>query len=366
MFINMLNTAASFIFVISVLVFIHEFGHYIVARMFNVGVIRFSIGFGPKLFGFKDRNDTEWQISAIPLGGYVQMLGDMNVASAEEDEGLAHLSEEERQNAFPAQARWKKMWIVAAGPIANFLLAIVVLAGIFFFNPVPVVPPVIGEVVDNSPAKEAGLEPGDRILKVDGKQIQDFYSLKSTIAFYYSKELDFLIKRGDNKFNISITPKSLGDSHNRTQTGGYVGIAPDTDLVYYVDYGISGALVKSIKQNYELSRQTLISFGQMLLGMRGTDDLGGPVKIAQYSKTSASHGISSLLYFIAILSLNLGLINILPIPLLDGGHLFYYSIEALMGRNLNDNIKQIGYRIGAMIIFSLLIFSFYNDISNLL
>jgi regulator of sigma E protease len=367
MIFNILTSVISFIVVISILVFFHELGHYLVARFFNVSVVRFSIGFGPKLFSITDKNNTEWQVSTIPLGGYVQMLGDMNATSAEKDDSLKHLSASERKYAFPAQELWKKMWIVAAGPIANFLLAIILLAGIFFFNRMPIIPPVIGEIADNSPAEEAGLKPGDEILEIEGKKVDEFTNIPAIISFEQTKKLRFLISRGGERLKFDIKPeKNLDKSGQNSQSNGKIGIMPDKNLVYYKNYSLSGAITKSVNDNYNLSVQTLRSLGEMVLGLRGAEDLGGPIKIAKYSKNSADNGVISLIYFIAVLSLNLGLINILPIPLLDGGHLMYYSLEAITGDKLSNNIKQVGYRIGAIIIFSLLIFSFYNDISSFL
>jgi regulator of sigma E protease len=352
-----------FLAVLTALVFVHELGHYLVARWNGVRVEVFSIGFGPELFGWNDRAGTRWKFSLIPLGGYVKMFGDANAASMPA-EGGERMSAEERAVAFPHKRLGQRSAIVAAGPIANFLFAIVVLAGLFAINGQPFTPAVVGEVVPESPAAAAGILPGDRILAVDGNPLASFEELQGIVRDSAGEPRELRIARDGEELVVTVTPalREQTDRFGTVHRIGQIGITRTG-----VEFVRSNPLLAPIEAVQETGRMiggTLVALGEMIVGSRGTEELGGPLRIAQMSGEVASDGFVPALWFTAVLSINLGLINLFPIPMLDGGHLLFYSIEAVRGRPMNERAQEIAFRIGLAMVLTLMVFATWNDLTT--
>ncbi len=342
-----------FLLILSVVVFVHEFGHFWVARRNGVRVEVFSIGFGPELVGWTDRHGTRWKFSLIPLGGYVKMLG-------EEDAPAAALP----PDAFPAKRVGQRMAIVAAGPLANFLFAILVFALLFLAFGKPYAPPVVGDVVPESPAAEAGLLPGDRILAVDGEAVDSFEDLQRIVRDRPGVPLVFTVRRDGETFDLTIIPelRELDTPAGKVRIG-LIGVT--SQGLEYRRLGPLAALWEAVGETGRMIAATLEAIGQMIVGSRGTEELGGPLRIAQMSGEIAQQGLVPALWFAAILSLNLGLINLFPIPMLDGGHLLLYTIEAVRGRPLSERSQEILFRIGLAMVVTLMLFATWNDLRQL-
>lgn len=353
-----------FVLVLSALVFVHEFGHYWVARRCKVRVEVFSIGFGPELFGINDRAGTRWRVSLIPLGGYVKMFGDLNAASQPIDEqNRRAMTPEERAVAFPFKSVGQRAAIVAAGPIANFLFAIVVLFGLFATAGHPFPPAMVGAVVPGSPAEQAGLRAGDRVVAVNGRPIDRFAELAVMVARSAGKELSFDVRGADGQLAvIAVSPRmeAVTRDDGTTVEVWRLGVAAD---VGPFDVLTAGRL--SVTETGSLIWETLKAVGQMVTGERGTEELGGPIRIAQISGDVAKNGLVPLIWLGAILSINLGLINLFPIPLLDGGHLSFYAIEAVRGRPLGPRAQEYGFRLGLALVLTLMVFATWNDLVQL-
>jgi regulator of sigma E protease len=359
-----LGFVVPFLLILTVLVFVHEMGHFLVARWHGVRVEVFSIGFGREIFGFTDRAKTRWKFSMIPLGGYVKFFGDANAASQPGDD-VAQLSEEERKVAFPCQGLAARSWIVAAGPLANFLLAIVLFAALFATVGQPFTPAVIGDIVEGSAAAEAGLQPEDRIVAIDGDAIERFEDVQRIVRPSPNQELSIEVLRDGERIALVAVPKASTQTDNfgNTQTIGLLGVTRTG--VEYVRHGPGVALWRATLETWEVTTDTLDAVGQIIVGARSTDELGGPIRIAQMSGTVAQIGFATVIWFMAVLSVNLGLINLFPIPMLDGGHLLFYGIEAARGRPLGERAQEYGFRIGLALVFSLMIFVTFNDLANL-
>lgn len=347
-----------FLLILSVVVFVHEFGHYWVARRCGVRVEVFSIGFGPELFGWTDSVGTRWKFSLIPLGGYVKMHGDEDVTSTTASAAAGD------PQAFPAKSVWQRMAIVVAGPAANFLFAILVLAFFFVFVGRPFTPPVVGQVLPDTPAAAAGLEPGDRILAVDGEPVESFEELQQLVRDRPGEPLRFVVERGGTRLELVVTP-ALREIETRfgTQRIGMIGVARSG-----VEYRRSHPLTAPFEAAAETVRiavATLVGVGEMIVGARGTEELGGPIRIAQMSGEIAQEGLLPAIWFTAILSINLGLINLFPIPMLDGGHLLLYTVEAVRGRPLTERSLEIAFRVGLAMVASLMLFATWNDLRQL-
>lgn len=348
-----------FLVVLSLVVFVHEFGHYWVARRNGVRVEVFSVGFGPELFGRTDRHGTRWKVSAIPLGGYVKMLGDADATSATADAATAADPE-----SFPSKSVWQRMAIVAAGPAANFVFAIVVLAVLFTVSGRPFTPAEVGAIQPGSPAAAAGLQPDDRILAVDGDEIQSFEELQAIVRGSAEVPLRLTVQRDGEQRDIVVTPglSEITDRFGNVHRIGLIGVSRAG-----VEFRKSNPVFAVFEATAETGRMiggTLHAIGEMIIGARGTQELGGPLRIAQMSGEIARDGVVPLLWFSAVLSINLGLINLFPIPMLDGGHLVLYGIEAARGRPLTERSQEIAFRIGLAMVLSLMIFATWNDISH--
>lgn len=360
------NNLFFFIIIISIIVFVHEMGHYLVAKFSGVKVESFSIGFGREIWGFNDRSGTRWKISYLPFGGYVKMLGDRDPASSPDFAKIAQLSEEQRRSAFYNKPVGVRAAIVVAGPIANFIFAILILTGLILFNGRFTTTNIIKEVVVDMPAHIAGLQVGDRINKIDNNNVKDFSDIEAFVSINQGKELLLEIERNGQLLNYRLTPKIIAtqDALGNKIKVGRIGIISEVSNIK--NYNFFEAFQYSIEQTYKICKITLISMKQILLGERGTDQLSGPIRIAKYSGQIAKHGIINVLGFIAMISINLGLVNLLPIPLLDGGHLSFYLIEALKGSPLNPASQNVLIRLGIIILFSLMVFSTFNDLKEVI
>jgi regulator of sigma E protease len=355
----------SFILVISVIVFVHELGHYLVARWAGVKIETFSIGFGKEIWGFNDKSGTRWKFSVLPFGGYVKMFGDSDPASNPDVEKLEAMTEAERSVAFEYKPLYKKAAIVAAGPAINFLFAIVIMIYFFLAYGFPNTPAVAGGIMPDSAAEKAGIQAGDKFLTIDGRSISNFKDMQSVVRLKPGQPLDTEIERGGEVIKLALTPqlKKTKDIFGNEVEIGLIGVT--TTEVVYEEIGLGGALVKSVTETYSICRDTLIAMWQIITGVRSVDELSGPVKIAQYSGQSTQQGMITVLWFMAVLSINLGLINLFPIPMLDGGHLMYYTVEAIRGRPVAENVQEWGMRIGFALLITLMIFTTVNDIAEL-
>jgi len=458
---GLIGYVVPFLFVLTIVVFFHELGHFLVARWAGVRVLTFSLGFGPELLGFTDRKGTRWKVSAVPLGGYVKFFGDENEASAPSAASLSEMSAEERAVSFHHQKVLPRAAIVAAGPIANFLLAIVIFAGLALAFGKQVIVPRIGEVVPGTSAAAAGFQPGDVIVSVDGSPIESFGDVAQTIAINAGHPLVFAIDRSGTPVTVTATPtqRSERDRFGNVQRIGTLDISgpimparvvaiqpnsaaaaagfesgdrvraingkpvtsfvelrdivaasPDKALEFDVDrdgrmielhatptghdekdkngaskrvgqlgiqggyepsdtravhYGLIGAVESGAKETWFVVDRTLAFIGGVFVGREDADQLGGPIRIAQISGQVATMGLDALIHLAAVLSVSIGMLNLFPVPLLDGGHLLFYAFEAAMGRPLSERAQEVGYRIGLALVLMLMIFATYNDILHL-
>jgi regulator of sigma E protease len=350
-----------FLVLLTVLVFIHEYGHYIVARWCGVRVEVFSIGFGPELFGRTDSRGTRWKISAIPLGGYVKMFG--QGANLLEGEAGKAMTEADRKVAFDFKSVWRRMAIVAAGPIANYLFAAVIFAAIFAIHGKDVAAPIIGEVQPASAAAQAGLQRGDRVLSLNGTAIGDFDDIREFVQLNLDQEIAITFDRGGSvqtvnaRPTISVEKDALGNELRL----GRLGIVA-AGKAERVDLGVAESAIEGVRRVFEISGAMLKGVWQMITGVRPADELGGVLRIGYLSGEIAQIGIWSLITFAAMLSVNLGLVNLFPIPLLDGGHLTYYAIEAARGKPLGERTQEWGFRIGIAFVLGLMLFATWNDL----
>ncbi len=354
------NYIVPFLLVLSVLVFVHEWGHYQVARWCGVKVETFSIGFGPEIFGRNDRHGTRWKFSLIPLGGYVKMLGDMDAASSRAS--MDKIPESERAQAFPNKTVGQRAAIVFAGPAVNFIFAIILLTGMYMVWGQPYTTPVIESVAKQSAAEQAGLLPGDKFISIDGATINRFEDIQRLVQLGAGLPMDVVVDRGGEQITVAITPAireikdRFGNIHNLPQLG--VG---STKLAYE-KRSLFPAMYHAVAETYNLSVATLRAVGQIIVGLRSTKELGGPLRIAQLSGQAASIDPAAVIGLIALLSINLGLINLFPIPLLDGGHLLFYGIEAARGKPPSEKIMNASAFMGLAIVGSLMIMAVYNDL----
>jgi regulator of sigma E protease len=448
-----------FLFVLTIVVFFHELGHFLIARWCGVRVLTFSIGFGPELFGFNDRRGTRWKVSAIPLGGYVKFFGDENAASVPDQDKLEQMSEAERRESFFHKPVPQRAAIVAAGPIANFILAIVIFATLALtlgkqvavpridevkpntaavaagfktgdtivsidgkpvdgFSDVarmiaisprrpltfaidrggepvtltatpeqreerdrfgnvqrigvldisgPVMPARVVTIQPGSAAAHAGFEAGDRVRTIDGKPVASFLDLRNIVAANPEKTLDFEVDRGGRTIRLTATPAAHKDPSGAVKRVGQLGISggyepADTRSIHY---GPLGALANGVSETWFVVERTMSYIGGVIVGRESADQLGGPIRIAQVSGQVATAGFVALIHLAAVLSISIGLLNLFPIPLLDGGHLLFYAIEAARGRPLSDRAQEMGFRIGLAIVLLLMIFATFNDILHL-
>ena len=352
-----------FILVLTVLVFVHELGHYLAARRCGVRVEVFSIGFGPEIYGFTGKTGTHWKLSAIPFGGYVRMFGE----SPPIEEGNVELpSDKEDKFSFYKKSLGQRSWIVFAGPLANFLFAIILLAFLFAIVGEPYTPANIGKVRANSAAEIAGLKQGDTFLKIGSTNIKSFEQVRRIVQLSPGKKLKILVKRDSREIFLVAVPKPLEvTSYGSKTTIGLLGVTRSGGDMKFVRLNPIMAVWEAISRTADLTGNILDAIGQIISGERNAKELGGPLRIAQISGDMAQAGIISLVQFAAILSINLGLINLFPIPLLDGGHLVFYGIEALRGRPVGQRVMTNSLNIGLVFILFLTIFVTWNDLVQL-
>jgi regulator of sigma E protease len=359
-----------FLFVLTIVVFFHELGHFLVARWNGVKVLTFSLGFGPELAGFNDRHGTRWKISAIPLGGYVKFFGDESEASTPaSSETLASMTAEERAGSFHHKKVGARAAIVAAGPIANFILAIVIFTCLFTFFGKPSTTARVDKIEANSAASKAGFQVGDIVTAIDGKTIGSFSDMQRVVGVRAGDTLNFTIKRGDSTLQLKGTPelREVKDSFGNVHRLGVLGItratAPGDVVTERVDP--ASALWLGVKETWFVVDRTLAYIGGVFTGREAADQVGGPIRIAQISGQVATIGLAALVHLAAVLSISIGLLNLFPVPLLDGGHLLFYAVEAVRGRPLSERAQEMGFRIGLGLVLMLMVFATYNDILHL-
>jgi regulator of sigma E protease len=350
----------SLLILLTVVVFVHELGHFWVARRCGVRVEVFSVGFGPELFGWTDRHGTRWKFSGIPLGGYVKMFGQAERV-LEPDGREREMSAGERAVAFHHKPVWQRAAIVFAGPAANYVLTIVALALLFAIVGQPTVPTVVGEVVKESAAEAAGIQVGDRILSINGQPTDRFEDLVVLVQGSAGQPITLVVQRGADEVQIQAQPRPVAGGQTGTKQTYLLGVTP-TAQVEYARYGLFTSCVRAVVQTYRVSVQILVNLWEMIIGERSSQELGGVLRIAKIAGDVAESSYVDFLFLIPMLSLNLGLINLFPIPLLDGGHLTFYAIESIRGRPLGERAQEWGLRIGVAFVLGLMVFATWNDL----
>jgi regulator of sigma E protease len=359
----------AFVLVLSLVVFFHELGHFLVARWCGVRVLVFSIGFGPEIVGFNDRHGTRWKIAVIPLGGYVKFFGDDTAASTPDTARLATMDASEKSQSFVGQSVAKRAAIVAAGPIANFLLAIVIFAGLLMLYGKQTLSPRVDSVQPDSAAATAGFEPGDLVLAIDGTTIGDFGEMQRIVSESAGQTLQITVQRDSAKRVLTATPTLseekdfLGNIHRI----GLLGIKRSTAVgdLKFQPVSAPEAVWLGTQQTWEVVAQTMNYIGGVISGHKSADQLSGPIGIARVVGKAATISLAFVMQIAAAISVSIGLLNLFPIPLLDGGHLLFYSFEAVRGRPLSERAQEVGFRIGLAIVLMLMIFATFNDIVHL-
>ncbi|MGI6246611.1 MAG: RIP metalloprotease RseP [Pseudochelatococcus sp.] len=363
------GTILAFLFVLTLVVFVHEYGHFIVARWCGVKVRAFSIGFGTELFGWYDRKGTRWRVSAIPLGGYVKFEGDANAASAPDFDAVKAMSAEERQGSIFHKPVGQRAAIVAAGPFANFLLAIAIFAAMAYFNGRQILLPRIETVQTGSAAERAGFQPGDLVLSIDDVAIESFADMQRIVGMNAGESLTVRVDRGGVEASLVAVPDLREvTSPLGAQRIGVLGIqAANSPENWRTErYGLTAAVGVGLSDTWQVVTQTYHYLGRVITGKESTEQLSGPIRIAEVSgRVARLGGLGGLLNLAALLSVSIGLINLVPIPMLDGGHLLFYAIEAVRGRPLSEQAQEFGFRIGLALVVILMLFVTWNDLSHI-
>jgi len=358
-----LLTVLAFVAVIGPLVFVHELGHYLVGRWCGVKAEAFSIGFGPELFAWVDKRGTRWRVAALPLGGYVRFKGDMNAASMT-DPAWLQMPAKERAESFPAKPLWQRAAIVAAGPAINFLFAILIIATFAFVHGESRTPAVAGVVEQGSAADAAGIQVGDRILSFNGRAMDTYTDMVMYTRIRPGEPVDVVIDRGGKRLEIQTRIGAVmeDDGFGQQYRVGRLGIGASDPVVERV--GLLRAPVVAIERTGQIVRTMVETLGQIVTGGRSVKELGGPLKIAQVSGQAATLGLESFIFFAALISINLGFINLLPIPMLDGGHLLFYGIEAVQRRPVSAQAQEWAYRSGLAVLLAMMLLVTFNDLSS--
>ena len=356
----------SFIFVLTLIVFVHEYGHFIVGRWCGVKAETFSIGFGREIVGWSDKRGTRWKVGWIPLGGYVKFEGDANAASMPSTPELEAQAQRSATN-FHGKAVWQRSLVVAAGPIANFILAIALFSMVFAVVGVPVTSPQVDKVVEASAAEKAGVQPGDIIVSVNGEAIETFSDIQRIVMPRAGEALPVVIERKGEEVRVTLTPQAteVDDGFGGKVRIGLIGVSNDQTSRSFERKGLIDSLQLGTLETWRVVEGTGHFIARIFAGHGGADQLGGPIAIAQISGQAASLGFYELLRMAALLSVSIGLINLFPIPMLDGGHLVYYAIEALRGKPVGAKAQEIGFRIGFAMVLALMVFSTWNDIMRI-
>ncbi len=365
-----MNYLIPFIILITVVVFIHEYGHYYFARKYGVGVTDFSIGFGKEIFGWNDKSGTRWKICWIPLGGYVKFFGDRNVFSqTEQAEIIKKYSKEDQAKLFILKPLYQRSLIVAAGPFANFILALLIFMFIYMFSGKDMTPAVISEVQKDSPAYIAGIKKNDRIISIDNKKVSSILEVSTFISTSTSTYIDFSVLRNNQELILKVKPDlvesndSLGNKIKKRMVG--IKLTPYNNEINNEKLGPTKAIYYSIKEVWFVITTSLKYLGSMFTGSGDSSQLGGPIRIAKITGQVAEYGIIPYLSVMAYISISLGLINLFPIPMLDGGHLMFYLFEKILGRPLQQKTQEGFFRIGLFLLFSLMFFATFNDLKDL-
>jgi len=365
-----MNYLIPFLILITIVVFIHEYGHYYFAKKYGVGITDFSIGFGKEIFGWNDKSGTRWKICWIPLGGYVKFFGDRNVFSqSEQQEIISQYKEEDRQKLFILKPLYQRSIIVAAGPLANFALAILIFIIINMFVGKDMTPAVIEEVQKDSPAFVAGMKKNDKILYIDNKKVESILEVSTFINTSMTETIEFLILRNDQEISLLVKPNlvdgkdALGNSAKKRIIG--IKLSPLNNEFKKQPLGPSKAIYYSIKEVWFVTVTSLNYLGKMITGSADSSQLGGPIRIAKITGQVAEYGVVPFFSIMAYISISLGLINLFPIPMLDGGHLMFYLIEKILGKPLSQKTQEGFFRIGLFLLFSLMFFVTYNDLKDL-
>jgi regulator of sigma E protease len=349
-----------FLFTLTVIVFFHELGHFLVARWCGIRVLVFSLGFGPEIAGFTDRLGTRWKLSAVPLGGYVKFFGDENEASVPDAATLAAMPEEERKQSFFGQSVGRRAAVVVAGPLTNFILAIVLFAAVFMVVGKQIAVPRVSAVEAGSPAATAGFQPGDLVTAIDGHKVDNFVDMQRIVGFAGGHPLTIVVDRGGVPITLTATPEMRGGRGvlgvTRSNQPGDVRVESVAPL---------DAVKLGVDKTWFIVETTLSYIRDVFVGRQSADQIGGPIGIARISGQVAELGWGALIDFIGVISVSIGLLNLFPVPLLDGGHLLFYLIEAVRGRPLSERAQEVGFRIGLAIVVMLMIFATVNDILHL-
>ncbi len=366
----MLSYILPFIILILIVVFIHEYGHYYFAKKFGVGVTDFSIGFGKEIFGWNDKSGTRWKICWIPLGGYVKFFGDRNVYSqADHKEILEKYSEEDQKKLFTLKPLYQRSLIVFGGPLANFLLALVIFFSIYTFVGKDFTPAVINEVQKDSPAMIGGLKQNDVILEIDGNKVESIMDVSKFITMSTDEIIDFKVKRSYDELILKIKPNivpgedNLGNKLNKRIVG--IKLGAYNNEINHVKLGPAQAIYHAAQEVYYVGISSLKYIGAMIFGKADTSQLGGPIRIAKISGQVAEFGVLAFISMMAYISISLGLVNLFPIPMLDGGHLMFYAFEKVLGRPLSQKTQEGFFRIGLFLLISLMFFTTFNDLKDL-
>ena len=366
----MFGNIIPFIFLVLVVVFVHEYGHYYYAKKYGVGVTDFSIGFGKELFGWNDNSGTRWKICWIPLGGYVKFFGDRNVFSqTDQEEILKKYNTEERKKLFVLKPLYQRSIIVAAGPIANFILAIVIFLSIYMFIGKDLTPAMVAEVQKDSPAEMAGIMKNDIILEIDGTEVESILDVSKLIMMSTSEIIDFKVSRYDQSVFLEVKPDivqsedSLGNKTSKRMIG--IKLSPYNNKINHVKLGPARALYYSFTEVYFVVTSSLKYLTSIIGGSGDSSQLGGPIRIAKITGQVAEYGFIPFLSIMAYISISLGLINLFPIPLLDGGHLMFYGFEKVLGRPLSQKTQEGFFRIGMFLLLFLMFFATFNDLKDL-
>ncbi|ASY68675.1 RIP metalloprotease RseP [Sinorhizobium fredii] len=364
---NLQYTIPTFLFLLTLLVFVHEMGHYLVGRWSGIRIVAFSVGFGPELFGWTDRHGTRWKFCAIPLGGYVKFFGDEDAASTPDYRRLESIRPEERARTFLGASLWKRAATVAAGPIANFLLAIAIFAVLFSIYGRAVADPVVAFVAPGSAAEKAGVLPGDRLISIDGKRIATFDDVRRYVSVRPDLPIKVRIDRAGAEVDLDMVPQrteSVDPLGNKVEEGK-IGIGTNQEAGNFrvETYGPLEAVGQGALQSWRIVTGTFDYLSNLFVGRMNADQVGGPIRIAQMSGQMAKLGIAEVLNFAAVLSVSIGLLNLMPVPVLDGGHLMFYAVEALRGKPVGPAAQELAFRIGFAMVLMLTVFAAWNDIN---
>lgn len=362
----LIGTIVPFLFVLTIVVFVHEMGHYLVGRWCGIGVKAFSIGFGPELLGFNDRRGTRWKLCAIPLGGYVKFVGDMSVTSKPDSSEDDNLSPDERKIAFHTQPVWKRAATVFAGPLFNFLLTIAVFTVLFSAYGRYVMEPTVAEVRAASPAANAGIQPGDRFVSVDGQPVETFSDVQRIVSGRGGDPLTFVMMRDGKEVSVTATPEMMEqkDALGNSVKVAVIGVVNNEELGQprLISYSPGGAFVQAVSETGHIIERTGQFLKRFVVGREDKCQLGGPVKIADMAGKAAQLGFVWLVQLVALLSVGIGFLNLLPIPPLDGGHLAFYAVEAVIRRPVSERAMEAVYRVGMILVLAFMGFVFWNDL----